>query len=272
MKFACYDIEVFPTVFTCVFHDPFEDNWWVFEHSERKNQVEEFKQFLHWLRQSGTRMVGYNNAHFDYPCIHGAMTGGQWGYKEAYEMCDRIISAPFGSFPPVSKSEWLIPQVDLFLLMHFNNKSKRQSLKGLELAMRMEDVRDIPITPGQPVPLHMLDELIRYNVHDVKATSQFFLTDDVQGGLKLRDELSAKYNKDFTNFSDVKMGVEVLTIETDKMKPGSCYDQFGKPRQTKRSSMALGDILLDSVEFEHSETCGCGPRCGILLSKSRYCQ
>jgi len=251
INFLTYDIETYPNFFCCVFQNPDNGDFWIFEHSERKNQVREFVEFLKWVKGTGIRLIGYNNAHFDYPCIHGALVDPQWEGRSAYAMCERIINAPFGSRSPVAPWEFLIPQVDLFLIHHFNNKAKRQSLKGLELAMRMDDVRDLPITPGQPVPLDRTDELVQYCCHDVQATTNFF--HESKEKVAFRDQLSEKYGKDFTNYSDVKCGVEVLILETEKRKPGSCYDDSGKPRQTKRDTIALADVILPSVEFTRYE-------------------
>jgi len=249
--FLVYDIEVYPNFFCCVFQNPHTEEFYCFEHSDRKNQISEFVEFLKWVKAVGIRLVGYNNVAFDMPCINDALTDSQWDGRSAYAMCDRIISAPFGSRSPVAPWELLIPQVDLYLIHHFNNKAKRQSLKGLELAMRMDDVRDIPIVPGTDVRVEDMDELISYCYHDVRATTQFFHESKDQ--IAFRDQLSAKYEKDFTNYSDVKCGVEVLIIETERAKPGSCYDDSGKPRQTKRSSITLADVILPSVEFTRYE-------------------
>jgi len=247
MKFLVYDLEVFPNCFLAGFRDPDTGSSWFFESSDRKNQVPELRSFLNWIKQSGIRMVGFNNQGFDAPIISECLTDISWGCFKAYQKCQSIINSenrPWSPPPPLL-------QVDLFQIWHFSNKAKSQSLKGLELAMRMDSVVDLPYPPGTYLTPDQMDVLLHYLGHDLTATVEFFKLSTDQ--IRFRDELSAKYGKDFTNFSDVKCGVEVLTIEAERANPGSCYDERGKPRQTLRPSISLGEVILPSVQFLRPE-------------------
>lgn len=237
-----YDLETLPNVFTAVVNRVVDDTTYIFEISPRKDQTEDFKAFCFWIRDIGGRMVGYNNIAFDYPVIHGLLTGVYgWNW---YAECQRI----FKEFN--RKPIWnpVIPQVDLYKINHFDNKARRQSLKGVEFGLRMDNIQESSVPFGVDVPLDKIDELIEYNVQDVRATR--LLLDRTMDAIAFRDELSVKYGKNFTNFSDVKCGTEVLLLEAEKHKPGSCYiPGTREPRQTKRDQINVGDILLPEINF-----------------------
>lgn len=243
-----YDIETYPNVLTAVFKDG--DVITVFEVSPRKDDLCEFREYLLDLQHNQTRMVGFNNLGFDYQVLHGLVEGipGWDWYKEA----DRIINS--SQEQRFLDTVWkpLIPQIDLFKIHHFDNRARSQSLKGCEFAMRMDDIRELPILPGQDVPIDLIDPLIDYNKYDVEATDQ--LLKRTLPAIEFRDALSEKYEKDFTNFSDVKCGSEVLIQAVSEHIP--CYTkthQGRKPITTTRDEIVVGDILLPYIEFKHPE-------------------
>jgi len=45
-------------------------------------------------------------------------------------------------------SNHIVPQIDLFKIHHFDNNSKRTSLKKLEFNMRSEKIQDLPYQVG----------------------------------------------------------------------------------------------------------------------------
>lgn len=147
------------------------------------------------------RMVGFNNIGFDYPILHEIMMKAakaksegvkpkftaKWIQKLAQE---QINSTKDGGFPKIVKDE-LIPQVDLYLINHFNNKSKATSLKMLEVNMRSENVEDLPFPFDKVLTSDEMDVLIKYNQHDVLQTLKFY--NYCKDALQLREELTEKF-------------------------------------------------------------------------------
>ena len=99
--------------------------------------------------------------------------GTEFKALNAYEKTYEIIHSERG-LPSLWPSDYLVPQIDLFRLHHFDNFARSTSLKVLEFNMRSANIGELPHTPGTDVPLEMLDELIAYNCHDVDETEQFY--------------------------------------------------------------------------------------------------
>ena len=119
--------------------------------------------------------------------------------------------------------------------------------------MRMDNVEDLPFDVGTDLNDHQKDVLHHYNAHDDKATCQFYTRSLTQ--IKLREELSKKFQRNFMNMSDVKMGEVILVTEIEKAGI-PCYERISgkrQPRQTYRHQIDLGQVIFDYVKFERHE-------------------
>ena len=182
-------------------------------------------------------MVGFNNLNFDYPIIHNVALSRQCSVVTAelfYAECERLINdeSPFKSI-----REPLIPQVDLFLINHLDNAAKRTSLKAIEYKLGMADIQDLPFPVGKRLTSVEMDTLIKYNKHDVLATSLFLK--ECLGAITFRDDLTRTYGVDFTNFNDVKIGVEVFAQVLEPDRSG----------RSPRSNINIDEIILPMVSF-----------------------
>ena len=264
-KDVIYDLETYKNCFTftiALANNPAKIR--TFEISDRKDDTEEMLKCLRNLMNQEWRMVGFNNIGFDYPILHEIMMKAakaksegvkpkftaKWIQKLAQE---QINSTKDGGFPKVIKDE-LIPQVDLYLISHFNNKSKATSLKMLEVNMRSENVEDLPFPFDKVLTSDEMDILIKYNQHDVLQTLKFY--NYCKDALQLREELTEKFGFDCTNFNDTKIGSELFIRTLEKEQPGSCYEQTSrgrKMRQTKRDKITLKDCLFSYIKFNRPE-------------------
>ena len=247
-----YDIESYPNIFTFVGkHEP-TNKWVRFEISQRIDQSKYFCDFLIALRDGKVAMVGYNNIGYDYPVIHHFMQNydKHIGYRGLYDKTQVIIEGDDRFEHCVPQKLIIIPQVDLYKVHHFDNMARATSLKTLEFNMGSENIEDLPYTPGVPVPLEGFPPLLDYNAWDVEQTSRF-LKHSMQA-LEFRATMSDLLGKDCVNFNDVKIGKEVFVNRLEAKNPGICYDKY-QPRQTPRASIALGDVILPYVKFEHPE-------------------
>jgi len=249
-----YDCEVFPNVFTVTIQRPSDAALWRFEISQRVNQGVEFFQLLTAIKESAGRMVGFNNVGFDYPVIHELIIKG--GHITAYELylkCDEIINGDdrFGSM--VWESDWYVPQIDLFKIHHFDNMARSTSLKMLEFNMQSENIQDLPFPPGTELTNEEIDVLIPYNDHDVFETVKFLA--ETIPMLEFRDQLSAKYGRNFTNHNDGKIGSDYFITELERLGI-PCYHRLNgkrEPRQTLRPTIPLNDVILPWIQFERPE-------------------
>jgi hypothetical protein len=249
-----YDIETYPNIFTIKLLHKVTRHRWYFEISYRRNDIAAFCHFLDVLAQQHVRMVGYNNVGFDYPVIHFIHRNQYAGITAAdiYTKAMSIIEAhgPAKFAHMVWESEWIVEQIDLYKIHHFDNMSKATSLKVLEFNMRMESIEDLPFPVGTVLDDSQCDILGIYNEHDVDATDMFL--ERTESHIKLREDLSKKFGKNMMNMSDVKMGETILVTEMER-RGISCYEYNGNKKvkkQTKRESIDLGQVIFPYVNFE----------------------
>ncbi len=255
-----YDIETFPNVFTCAFIHIDTDQRWTFEISDRINQAVEFAAFVTWLGNSACRGVGYNNVGFDYPVVHYIMKN-QWVVAaEIYEFAMILIKGTKDE--KFERMVWdndrIFEQIDLIMIWHYNKSNEATgteptSLKALEIAMRMDNVSDMPVELGTMLNDNEKDILHAYNMDDCIATAYFYARSLT--AIKLREELSVTFNKNFINMSNTKMGGEILMIECEKSGIQFFEKINGRrqKRQTIRPSITLSECVFPYVKFEHPE-------------------
>jgi len=244
--FFVFDLELFPNFFSFAGKFYNQPERYVFEMSSRKNQKQQLLQFLTQLQNSQSIMVGFNNLGFDYPILHKLLNNVHtYGYNEAYQHCQEIIHTAESYLNIIGIKDRIIPQLDLFKMNHFDNPSKRMSLKALEFAMRMDSVEDLPFPPGTILTPEQMDIVLEYNSHDVDATEMFLTKCKSQIDMR-KDILElGTVTGDVLNYSDVKIGAEYLI---NKIGRTNCFTG-SKPNQTFRSEIVFKDIILPSIQF-----------------------
>lgn len=253
-----FDIETFPNCF--LFSGKFLgfDQIYTYELSTRKNQRSELLAHLSYLQGQGDEMVGFNSLGFDYPVIHELLNNTYtFNYDTAYQKAQQIFNAQsnanFGYFknPYIVKlQDRIIAQIDLFKINHFDNTAKTTSLKALQFAMRAESVEDMPIEHGTILTPEQMDELIKYNIHDVTETERFLKK--CLHLIEMRKELlhTGDLSGDVLNFSDVKIGTEYLI---KKIGRANCFHSGSKPKQTFREKIEIKDIIFPKIKFRTPE-------------------
>jgi len=240
-----YDIETYPNIFTFACLHPFSNSKWLFEISDRKNEAPALLQFSRQLMINPTRMVGYNNIHFDWEVMDYILNAPQVTVEGIFEKVQSIFNSDsFHNYKTPS-----IPQIDLFKIHNFDNNNKRTSLKDLEFFMRMKNIQDLPFPPGTVLNDKQKNKLIKYNWHDVKATTYFWIR--TLEMIEFRDTLTQTYNKDFTNFSNTKLGLTLFQMKLEEVNI-DCY-QNGYAKKTIRDTVQLKDCIPDYIQFEHPE-------------------
>lgn len=249
-----HDIENYPNVFLFGAIHALTETPYIFEISHRRDDRQAFYFFTEYLREHRAEEVGYNNLGYDYPVQHSILNNIMYiTNADIYKKGDSIINAGdenrFAHM--VWEKDWIVPQLDLYKIHHFDNQAKRTSLKTLEFNMRMENIEDLPFTPGTYLTDSQIDTLRQYLIHDLKATLMFYKHSKKL--IDFRRELSAKYGRNFMNHNDTKIGKDYFIMELEKsgiqcFEPGS-----RKPRQTHRLSIALNSVIFPYVRFEQPE-------------------
>ncbi len=246
MSYYTYDLETMPNIFTFAGKFKGNDQVYLFEISDRKDQKSELLAHLSWLRNSNVEMVGFNNIGFDYLILHELMINPYtFTYQKAAQMAQTIIMSQRGTgLQGIGYNNRLIPQIDVMKLCHFDNDAKRTSLKALQFAMRSESLEDLPFGI-RALNDQEKDVLCEYNKHDVTETEKFFLKHEHLVDMRREFINEGVLTGDVLNFSDVKIGTEYLIGRLGKHK---CFSG-GKPRQTIRQSIEFNRIILPKIYF-----------------------
>ena len=253
-----YDLETYPNAFTIGLLHPDTRQKWVFEISFRRNDIQLFCRYIEELQRQGCRLVGFNNIGFDYPVIHFIYQNRHTGitvgdiYDKAMAIINAHDNAKFAHM--VWESDWLVPQIDLYKIHHFDNRARATGLKVLEFNMRMDNIEDLPFAVGTELNSEQLDTLIDYMWHDIDATDRFY--NESVDQIRFREELSEKYDRNFLNHNDTKIGKDFFIMKLEEAQPGCCYQYVDGKRkmvQTQRERIDLAEVVLPYVQFEQPE-------------------
>ena len=249
-----YDCETFPNYY-CLRLLREDGAKLAFEISEFHSDFHGMQGYFRTLASENKhRMIGFNNLGFDYPILHYILTAKSVTPESIYSFAKQIIDSQNKFAFLIKPADRIIPQIDLFKIHHFDNKSRTTSLKALEFNMRMDNISDLPVPVGTRLTYQQPPLVSEYCDHDVTATKLF--ADKSVEKIRYRESLMEKYpGKDWLNFSDVKIGKEYFQLRLEEAGV-SCYT-YGpdgrKPRQTPRPAIYLGDCVPWFVSFENEQ-------------------
>ncbi len=256
-----WDIETYPNCFLLCIADYDKRKIKVFEISNRRDDRDLMLDHLRSIYKSKGRMVGFNSLGFDYPVLHYIIKNQDVSVKKIYQFANKVIQAGYTDQKwryLVKENEMVIPQIDLFKINHFDNKNKATSLKMIEFNSRAENIEDLPFPVGKVLTSSEIDQLIKYNIHDVKETVKFYEENLEQ--IAFREKLQLDYGLNAMNWNDPKIGAEYFVMELEKAGV-PCYNEVAnnnggvsrKPIQTERSTIDLSTCIFPYVEFERPE-------------------
>lgn len=248
-----YDIESYPNIFTCTWIHAATGLEVVHEISEWQNDREAMVTFTYGLRQAKARGIGFNNVGFDYPVLHWIAQNQTCDANAIYDYMSGIIRRDDKFGAVVWDNDRIFEQIDLYKICHFDNKARSTSLKAIEIRRRSRTVEDLPFPVGTILTAEQRIVLLKYNRKDVLETLYFYM--EIRDNVHFREELTERYDRNFMNHNDTKIGKDYFIMELEKAGV-ECFvsGPGGKcPRQTVRSSIRLGDVIFPYVSFERPE-------------------
>lgn len=260
-----YDLEVLQNLFTYTGYCLQDKKYYHFIIHKDFNQTVEL--YNHLKRDSKMAQVGFNNENFDYPLEHYFLTNyerlrhlsGQETAVELYNKAQQLIEST--EYTGILDKHKIIIQYDLFRIWHYNNKARLTSLKDLQFVMQMDSIEEMPFDHTHWITTQEeINDILKYNKHDVESTLAFLnvtlgKTEYSQykgkDKIKLRAELSQKFNTDVHNYSDVGIGEQLMLLLYSKETNQNPWD-VNKLR-TERNKIDLKDCVPSWCKIESNE-------------------
>ncbi len=256
-----YDIETLRNMFSIALlniQTKKVDIFYILYNTEENVDINQYCEMLNFLDKT-TCLIGYNNLGFDYPVIHELLERRSYFkqmktkdlvdfiYKKAQEVID-------SEYPNISRP--LIKQIDLYKIMHYDNDSKRTSLKHIQYATNFSNIQEMPYSHKDYLTYNQMMEIADYNINDINAT--FTLYEIVRGNtthsvykgedrIAMREQFGKKYDLDLTNHNDPKIGSDILLklySERNNLnkKVVSSFRYTPKP-------ISLKECILEKISF-----------------------
>ncbi len=147
------------------------------------------------------------------------------------------------------RTDSLVQQCDLMRVQHYDNPSRRCSLKQIKFAMRRTNLQDLPIPPNTHVPVNMLDKLDDYCWDDVETTLALY--EAIQSNIQFRETMTKELGVDLWSASNTKIGVTIIRKEVESaLGKGAIRKADGQPVQTPDRPIKLGDIIFPYLSME----------------------
>ena len=225
-KIAIADIETLKCCSMFGFYDFENDQWHIFEISEFKNDLYAFVKF--YSKNNWDRIVWFNGIDFDTQVIEYILKehdkwfnfNGLEIAKLIYEQAQKVIdNKNYGVFNEFRVDYMEIKPIDVYTILGLDNEARRSSLKKCAFQLD-EEVEEMPI--HHTVKSLTEEEIIQvrdYMKNDILITHKLFNitignTDHpVYKGnnqLELRLDIQDEFGIDCLNYSDIKIGDELL--------------------------------------------------------------
>lgn len=250
---VAYDIETICNCFTINVQGLHSDLNHTFEISQFHSDGPLISQWFDYWSYNNVPMIGFNNVAFDYPVLHFIRNNPGCTVWDIYEHAQWVIAQGNGgrgfNKAIIWQSDRFAPQVDLYLVHHFDNQAKRTSLKALEINMRSDIVQEMPIAHDVPISPEQRDTiLIPYNKRDTRETKKFAHWS--MEALNFRVGLQDTLRGDVLNFNDSKIGSKMLEQRLGKeLTHERGGDGRWHMRQTIRSAILINDIIFPYIRF-----------------------
>lgn len=273
LKIEIADIETYKAMFLYYGYDPAIDRNYIFEISARKNQIDGLVK--HLLETPRDFLVTFNGVRFDGQVLQYIIDEHEkWVHLTWKEIVDKIFEFAQETIDdqnyelPARYKEYYMSfkQIDLFLVLHYNNDAKRCSLKWAGEFSLDGDIEELPIDfRKEELTDSEIEEIIKYCRNDVMATCNLYMvtignTDhpDYKGKnkIQLRLDLMEEYKFPWTaiNWNDVKIGAELnkkVFMQIAQIDEPKLYVKV-KQRKTK-TGFTFSECFPEYIQFETKE-------------------
>jgi len=265
MKILCFDEETYLELFLIKFYNPEINKWDQFKVSRWENQLDGLFRFLE--NHKDYHLVGYNNLRFDAIILEWIYRNYEnWNELSRLEICSKICQkaqdviddSNYDIFPEYREYELSFKHIDLMKVSHFDNKNRMVSLKRLMFEMDLELIEELPIPFNKKdLTLEEIETICDYGGNDVYATYQFYLiligetNHPLYKGnnqIQLRQDIEAEFKIPCRNFSNAKIGDEIIKKYYCETK-GIKYQNLPK-KGFFRKSIALKYCIPKQISFK----------------------
>lgn len=264
-----YDIEVFPNVFHCTVKNSETGQLYMFEISQRKNQLDELVQFFHTVNEqhdwndlyttdiqlnTDKMFCGYNNLHYDNAIINYIIDYYNiMKYKGYRTICRSIfnLSKVITTSSEDNIDAWkkwkyatYFESFDL-LTMLYSNKL-RVGLKEMQVTMQYKNVQEFVCDWRADLPEKEIDSMIEYNINDVNSTEE--LLNRCKKDVDLRIAIEDEYKVRVLSKDGVNIGMKILTQKYLEKTGQTWWDI--KDLRSPMSVIPLKNVILPFIKYD----------------------
>lgn len=264
-----YDIEVFRNVFHCTVKNTETNQLYLFEISQRKNQLDELVKFFHTIDTTLTQgniytteiqfntnkmFCGYNNLHYDNPIINYIIDYyNKMKYLSYRDICLSIFNLSkvitTSSEDDIStwkKWKYMICFESFDLLTMLYSTKLRVSLKEMQVTMMYNNVQEFVTDWDVDLQERDIDSMIEYNINDVNSTTE--LLNRCKKDIDLRLAIEDEYGVRVLSKDGVNIGMKILTQKYLE-KTGLTWNDI-KDLRSPMDTIALKDIILPFIKYD----------------------
>jgi hypothetical protein len=197
--------------------------------------------------------TGYNCIHYDTPILNYILERFTTGntYQDicqcAKAFSDIIIKDEMSEeeqkFFRYFKYRRYYNQIDLLTMLY--SQKLRVGLKWIQVSMLYPNVQEMLIDWQKPIKENRIDEVIEYNINDIKSTAH--LLTHLEDKLNLRLSLRNKYNIDVLSTDDVNLGNKLLRKLYCKRTNQS--EKYVDTLRTPCDFIDLDKVILPIIKF-----------------------
>lgn len=245
-----YDIEVFCNCFHCLVKKVGTNNYFYFEISERKNNLNELIDFFSDINKKC--ICGYNNIHYDNPIINFILDNKNKFLNQHYiQVCQEIFNLSqliINSESSIAWSKWkYATQFDtLDLLTMLFSEKLRVGLKEMQVTMQFHNVQEYDGDFTKPIHIDEIDNMIKYNKNDVDSTEE--LLNRCIDLIKLRLDIQKEFNVDVLSKDGMSIGNEILKLKYLEAS-GKTWKEI-KDLRSPCDQIALKDVILPFIKYD----------------------
>lgn len=264
-----YDIEVFPNVFHCTVKNSETGQLYMFEISQRKNQLDELVQFFHTVNEqhnwndlytidiqlnTDKMFCGYNNLHYDNAIINYIIDyynimkykGYRTICRSIFNLSKVITTSSEDNIDAWKKWKYAIYFESFDLLTMLYSNKLRVSLKEMQVTMQYKNVQEFVCDWRADLPEKEIDSMIEYNINDVNSTEE--LLNRCKKDVDLRIAIEDEYKVRVLSKDGVNIGMKILTQKYLEKTGQTWWDI--KDLRSPMSVIPLKDVILPFIKYD----------------------